>query len=440
MINHSETLTDGIHQILFGIYKPDTVLVRYEQQLSDRDLCHHLNTFPDTPKSYTVLHESIQARWELYVHRYEEAFRDWLPPFYALPENQSGAFHILCDFYSSFIRAECRMIIQVSEARKKDLVISTLKFEALTLRNELLDLIREAAHRLKKHPSDTLSENLERYVLELLQNNLLITFFELQKRSAHLLENKIIPQRDLFLKHLKKPELRSTPWHRTTTLTKFELEGALRTPEIPAQLHSVENLLNSVRNKSSGLELLVENSISLLENVWFCLFMINQTGIWDAINLNNEDLCSQKIEEIHQVLYRNFSDDDRGAYDEIIRTVIHCLDQIQKVLIDRPSGRTSSAGRLIRSIKAHYEGGSDVISTAQTGSSESIVVREVPESSVLDQYIAVDQLKEKLGVSPKSLNHYLSTSKTPIHKFSNKTRLMHVTDFNAMMDHFKTTI
>jgi len=440
MINHSETLTDGIHQMLFGIHKPDTELDRYEQQLPDSELHHLLVSFPSSPAAYTDLHETVRARWNRFIIDHKDMFLEWTPSFYNMPDDRSGAFHILCDFYSSFIRAECRMMIKVSEARKESLAISTLKFETLTLRNEILDLVRETANRLQRDQPDTLEGDLNQFVLEQIQGNLLITFLELQKRSAHLFENRIISKRELFLKHLNQPEPDPTPWHRTVTLTKFELEGALRTPELPDQLHSVENLLMTVRSESSGHGSGVENSVSLLENVWFCLFMINQAGIWDTLDLNDANQCSQKIEEIHQTLYQNSSENNRTSSAEIIQTVIHYFDNIQKVLNDRSSGGTSSACRLIRSIKAHYEGGSEVLNGSQPELNRAMVVREVPESSILDQYIPVDQIKEKLGVTPKSLNHYLSMSKTPIHKFSNKTRLMHVNDFNAMMDHFKTTL
>ena len=440
MINHSETLTDGIHQILFGIHKPDRELDRYEQQLADNDLHHYLVSFPSSPVAYTDLHETVRGRWNRFATNSEEIFLKWVPSFYAMPDDQLGAFHILCDFYSSFIRAECRMMIQVSEARKESHAISTLKFETLTLRNELLDLIRETANRLQRDQPDTLEGDLNQFVFEQLQDNLLITFLELQIRSAHLFENRITSKRELFLKHLKQPEPDPTPWHRTVTLTEFELEEALRTPEIPDQLHSVEDLLMTVRSESSGHGSRVENSVSLLENAWFCLFMINQTGIWDTLDLNDANQCSQKIEEIHQALYRNSSENNREPSAEIIQTVIRCFDNIQKVLNDRRPECTSSACRLVRSIKAHYEGGSEVLNGSPPELNRAMVVREVPESSILDQYIPVDQIKEKLGVTPKSLNHYLSMSKTPIHKFSNKTRLMHVNDFNAMMDHFKTTL
>ena len=440
MINHSETLTDGIHQILFGIHKPDRELERYEQQLADSDLHHYLVSFPSSPAAYTDLHGTIRARWIRFLTDHEDMFLKWTPSFYTMPDDRSGAFHILCDFYSYFIRAECRMMIQVSEAQKESLAISTLKFETLTLRNELLDLIRETANRLQRVQPDTLEGDLNQFVLKQLRDNLLITFLELQKRSAHLFKNRIISKRELFLKHLNQPEPDPTPWHRTVTLTEFELEEALRTPEIPDQLHSVEDLLMTVRSESSGHGSRVENSVSLLENVWFCLFMIHKTGIWDTLDLNDANQCSQNIEEIHQALYQDSSENNSTSSAEIIQTVIYCFDNIQKVLNDRRTECTSSACRLIRSIKAHYEGGSEVPNGAQPELNRAMVVREVPESSILDQYIPVDQIKEKLGVTHKSMNKYLSKSKTPVHKFSNKTQLISVDDFNTMMDHFKTTI
>lgn len=441
MKHHSETLTGGIHHILFGKHKPDRILERYEQQQADSDLYHHLDTFPDTPESYTVLHESIRARWKPRITGYEETFREWLPSFYALPEKQSGAFHILCDFYSSFIRAECRMIIQVSEAWKEDLAISTLTFETVTLRNELLELIRETSKRLKMHHSTTLKGNLNRFVLVLLQNNLLITLFELQKRSSHLFEQRLIHKRELFLKYLKQPEPKDSPWHRTATLTRFELEGALRTPEKAGQLRSAEDLLANVRSEYPDHTSKIQDSINLLENAWFCLFIMNESDIWNTLDVTHPEKCAEMISDVHHQLYQVSAHGDRADTKEIIQTIIQRFDQIQSVLSSGSAEITSSAGILISSVKSHYEDHSeDDSSVNQTGSNGSAIVREVPRSAILDQFIPVDDIQEKLNVSQKSMNNYLSKSRTPVHNFSNKTRLMHINDFNAMMDHFKTTL
>lgn len=441
MNNHSETETSGIHHILFGIHEPGRVLDRYEQQQTDCDLYHVLASLPASPAAYTDLHQSIRTRWNQFVTDYEDRFQEWIPSFYVLPEKPSWAFHILCDFYSMFIRAECRMMIQVSEARKEDLAISTLKFETLTLRNELLELIRDTSNRLQKDRPDTLKGDLNQFVLERLQNNLLITFLELQIRSAHLLENRAISKRELFLKYLNQPEPKAPSWHRTDTFTRFELEVALRTPEKAIQLRSIEDLLTKVRSESPGHTSEIQDSINLLENVWFCLFMMNESDIWSTLEVTNPEVCAERINGIHQQLYQVSANDKRSDSEKIIQIIIQQFDRIQSVLSSGSDGETSSAMQLISSVKSHYEGNSEDGSSAkQTGSSASMVVRETPSSAVLDQFIPVDQLQEKLNVSLKSMNKYISTSKTPIHKFSNKTRLIHINDFNTMMEHFKTTL
>jgi len=263
---------------------------------------------------------------------------------------------------------------------------------------------------------------------------------ELQIRSAHLLENSVLSKRELFLKHLNQPEPGPTPWHRTVTLTAFELEEALRIPEITDQLNSVENLLIKVRIESSTNNSDIQDSIHLLENVWFCLFIMSKSDVWNTLDLNNPEECLQMIEEIHNQLYQNSSDYNREPSAEIIQTIIQQFDWVQSVLNSHTTGDGSAAGRLIRSIKAHYEGGSEGLNRSQPELNRAMVVREVPESSILEEYIPVDQIKEKLGVTHKSMNKYLSKSKTPVHKFSNKTQLISVDDFNAMMDHFKTTL
>lgn len=440
MINHSETLTGGIHHILYGIRKPAAVFKRYEQKQTECDLCHVLNSYPGSPEAYVDLHESLCARWGPYLIQYKDLFREWLPPFYILPDEQFCAFHILCDFYSSYIRAECRMMIQVSEAWKQDLAISTLRYELLTLRNELIELIRESVQRLANHQSNSPEGNLNSFVFEQLKYHLLITFFELQLRSGHLFEERLIPRRELFLKYLKQPELRAAPWQRTAGLTQFELELLFRNPDRLKQFTSVENLLKKVRCESSGRKTEAQDSVNLLENVWFCLFIMNRSGQWSTLDLSKPEQCSKKIEEVHRQLNQNGAGDNRAAPDEIIRIVIHEFEKVQSVLTTGTPGETSSAGRFIRSIESHFESNLKTQPGRQPKPDSPLMVRERVTISMLDEYIPVDRLKEKLDVTDKSLLNYLRESQIPVINFSSKIRLIHARDLKALMDHYKKTL
>jgi hypothetical protein len=429
------------------------VLERYEFDFdheigsSECTLTQCLRDFPDSPRDYLSTHDEINSRWSFLTRIYTEegSLQQWRPSFYTLPAHPSKAFHLLCDFYSAYIRAECRMMIEASESLKEsaEIQMSTLRYELLTLRDELLELIRESSSRTGKDWPGTLPGNLNRYVLPLLQNSLLMTLLELQTRSEHLFERRVIPERELYLIYLGRSIPDERDWHRTPALTRFELELTLRTQNPAEQLASVEALLATVR-KEVPVEQSdrIQDSINLLENVWFCLFIKSKTDRWDNIDLNRPEECASAITDIQQRLF-DYSVEDEDSNDrQILKAVIQHIATIRSSIQQSGKLEGSAAARLVASIDDYYSQNSSLNggSSIQRDSISAAAVQESSRASILDDYILVDELKEKLDVTQKSLNSYISDSKTPVLKFSNKTKLIHINDLKAMMDHFKTDL
>lgn len=447
----SETLTGGVQQILYGSLKPERVLERYdfghEMCSSGNTLTQCLRDFPDTPSAYLSTHDEINSRWMFLtkIDSEDGSLQQWRPPFYTLPVHLSKAFHLLCDFYCAYIRAECRMMIEASESLKEspEVEMSILRFELLTLRDELLELIRETGSRTSMDWPDTLPGNLNRFVLPLLQNSLLMTLIELQIRSEHLFEDRLIPERELHLAYLGRPMPEDRDWHRTPALTRFELELALRSQNPAEQLASVEALLSAVMDEVP-LEQAdrIQDSINLLENVWFCLFTKSKTDHWKNIDLTRPEECTSVITDIQHRLFDSFVEHDNAADRQIVSAVILHIDTIRSSIQQSGKLDVSAAARLVASIDDYYSQNSSLNlgSCFQRDNIPAPAVQESSRASILDDYILVDELKEKLDVTQKSLNSYISDSKTPILKFSNKTKLIHINDLKAMMDHFKTDL
>src|SRR6056297_96171 len=443
----SETLTGGIHHILYGVLKPQRVLKRYESYRSDNDLYHHLKDFPESPDAYMSVHGDIYSRWTSHITDDSggNELNHWRPPFYVTSPNLPESFHTLCDFYRTYIRAECRMMIEASEYLKEsaDVEMFTLRYELLTLRDELLELIRETNSGIDKDCPDSLSCNLNTFVLTLLRNHLFTTFFELQIRSEHLLDGRAISKRELYLDYLSRPMPEHRDLHRTPALTCFELELASRSEDTGKQLASVEALLSTVRSEGTvGRFDLIQDSINLLENCWFCLFVKTKTERWKEIDLNSPEQCACAIEQMKHRLFDPTEDRDERNDRPIIQAVIQHIGKIRSIIQLTSENEISASARLAASVERYYsrnnkpEAGSGI----DPQISPAPMVQESSRASVLDEYILVDELKEKLGVTQKSLNAYLSDSKTPVHKFSNKTKLIHISDLAHMMDHFKTTM
>jgi len=443
----SETLTGGIHHILYGLLKPQRVLKQYESYCSDNDVYHHLKKFPASPDAYMSVHHDIDSRWTSLVTQdsRDNGLNHWRPSFYVVSPDLPESFHTLCDFYSIYIRAECRMMIEVAEMLKETLEMYTLKYELLALRDDLLELLRETSSRLhRKHRHDPVSASLPNFVYQLIQHYMLATLSELQIRSGHLLDGQIIDKRELYLGYIKQPPPRQKPWYRTAALTQFELEHALRSQETNNQLLSVEALLLAIKEEAAEQQADLTDSVNLLENAWFCLFVKAKTDSWHAIELHRPEQCARAIGDLQHRLFDPFVEQQHDDKNDglIIQAVIQHLDLIQSAIQHSSENGESAAARLASSVEDYYSRKRTLNRASGIGPdlSTAPVVQESSRATVLDEYILVDELKEKLGVTQKSLNAYLSESRTPVHKFSNKTKLIHFSDLADMMDHFKTTM
>lgn len=442
----SETLTGGIHHILYGLLKPQRVLKQYESYCSDNDLYHHLKKFPASPDAYMSVHHDIYLRWTSHVTQdsRDNGLNHWRPSFYVVLPELPESFHMLCDFYSIYIHAECRMMIEVAEMLKETLEMFTLKYELLALRDDLLELLRETSSRLhRKHRHDPAPASLPNFVYLVIQQHILATLSELQIRSGHLLNGQVIDTRELYLGYIKQPPPPQKPWYRTAALTQFELEHALRSQETNNQLLSVEALLLHIKKEAANQQADFTDSVNLLENTWFCLFIKAKTDSWHDIDLHRPEQCTQAIGDLQHRLFDPFGDQQHNDKHDglIIQAVLQHLDLIQSTIQHSSEIEASAAARLAASIEDYYYHKHTLNRASGIGPDLSTVpvVQESSRTMVLDEYILVDQLKEKLGVTQKSLNAYLSESRTPVYKFSNKTKLIHFSDLADMMDHFKTT-
>lgn len=219
-MKQTDSISGGIHQLLFGRLRPGEVLEHYE--ISDAQLCHTMYTIPSSPALYLEPDKVILNRW---TARLDEERQDkWIPPWYRLPDSVPESFHILCEFYRSYIYCECRMMIQSIESWIEDssFDIVGLKYEIALTHGDVIELLRECGKRISENSqfSTSVADRLTSYLLELLNNNLLMIFFELQKRYNHLLKERLISEKELHLKYLKQPVPNRYSWYATPELTK----------------------------------------------------------------------------------------------------------------------------------------------------------------------------------------------------------------------------
>lgn len=431
-IRHNMTVTKGIRQLIFGDLRVADVLRRYES--GDSELCHRLVEIPGSPGEYLELDRGLRERWEPLLG--EAVPEEWAPPFYVTETEKP--FHQLCEFYRILIFCECRLVVMATDRWVNELEMMLLKYELIELRDELIELLKEINGRMgESEPKE--QHPLELYLHRLLRAHLIMTIDELQLRHYSIFESRAVSERELWLKHLEQPVPERKLWHRTVHCTHFELERAVRPPNA---LSVIEDLLHQVQEEVAGVDdqqipgVLIK-SLQLLENAWLIGFL-QEKG--DSITLlTDSSAVKERISRIEERLLRTDIENSEAQSD--LQLLLEKADTIREVLSSNRKQHPSEALNLLYTVVTIFDpspGVGGVVDGAEN------VVQERSDQNgsgtVLDDYVRVDTVKDKINVTDKVLKKYLNESKTTVINFSNKNRWIHRDDLQSMLDHFKTQL
>lgn len=437
------SLTEGIRQLLYGHFKPGPVADRFNRQ--DSGLCHDLRRMPASPKNYLQMDPDLEGRWN---HGGLKGDR-WLPAYYSLPPDKPEAFHILCTFYRVLIRCECRMMVQAAEGWVEDQTLSILKYELVSLRGHLLEHLKECEGRLNRKPSgpDSLPGRLERFMLQLLRNHLLMVFYELQQRYEHLLEDQLISTEELYLEHLQRPVPRQEDFCPTIEFTRDKLEKCLRPP---VKTRKIRQLMDSIRKRFEGekhpeMAYQLRKNLHLLENTWLCMMICRAEEKADYSDLNRPETCLNRIQAWRKIVAG--SDEDAADLHLLLKQmpdiypVLKNLPDLKDVTpLAQAAGAPFEAGQ-------HYSAAAMLIAEIEhlfdpaagsgglTEDSES--KNDHNDHPLLEQYISFDEIRKKFGVSDKTLKNYLQQSNATLTVFSNKSKWMRRDHFESFVASFQ---
>lgn len=437
-LHHS--ITRGIGQLFYGRYRPKEVLERYKY--GDEYLCHHLTALPESPGCYLAQSSYITEQWkphQQYINR-----EHWVDEFYTIPEEYPEAFHILCKFYRVYIQSECRLMFSVTQVWIEELNLPILKYELVTLRDELLDLLRESHDRSSKVIDSPAGphQNIEHYMLRLATEYLLITLHELQERYGHLLEDRVITTEMLYLKYLKRPVPKRIVWYSTETHTLFELEKALRPPDVEQKVKKLraKKVKAYTQYHSKNIPEALRNSIAILDNLLLCMFIGNISESNCSSALVDHEANLQKINEWReQIQQPGFIEHDNEAE---IHLLLQYFMEAKKLLevhqstIDPPS----EAEMLISDIENIFDSSAGTGGITEGAAPTSPVTRQSQSEPhwLLQQYIPYKEVLDKFNVTDTSFKKYIRESGIQIIKITNKNKWIHQDDFKTFMNSFKT--
>jgi len=169
--------TGGLQDLIFGRWMPVHLYHQYES--GEHPLTERMWDLPDSPAEYIKLDKSLLNRWRDAVDS-SEYFKTWTPPFYRLSPGLEAPFHPVCRFYDHVIWCECRMIIQAALKMQEILPMTQLKYELVTLQQELSGLLQECHRRVENTgPESTgIGDKLSHYLHKLAKNSILILLLD----------------------------------------------------------------------------------------------------------------------------------------------------------------------------------------------------------------------------------------------------------------------
>lgn len=406
---------------------------RYEQ--GDRELCYRLNVMPKSSRDYLEMDPELKAHWTPLLG--EPIPNKWIPPFYTTHPDDAKPFHVVCEFYRILITCECRLMMMAAEKWVEELEMTLLQYELVSLRDELIELLKELNRRLKGNTLNDDHQNMKKYLHELLWTHLVMTIHELQLRHHSLFGKRLVEESELYLKHLEQPVPKSKSWYRTVVCTQFELRRANRPPEtlsnIEGILREIQHTVESFNNPRIKEDLY--ESLRIVENAWLIGF-IQQEGEM-ITTLTDSSSVMKRIERMSKALHQTGSPNKEAKSD--LHRLLEKADRVKEVIYSTRKRDRSEALMLIEEIFAMFDpsAGSGGFAIGAVGESQHTSTRSGSPVSILDDYIRLDDVQNKLGVTDKIVKDYLKRSGTKVINFSNKNRWIHRDELKALMDHFE---
>lgn len=433
----SFSLTDGYRQLLFGQWMPHILLEEYET--GQLHIVDRMWDIPTSPESYLKVDKKLLNRW-LTLADLQEDFSHWLPPFYQMNDSLFEPFHPVCRFYTTVLWCENRMIIQVLHQWQEEQELTILKYELVTLQNQLIDYLQEC----KKRNSDSISNTdntiskLGHYLNSFAKGSILILFLEINERFGHILAERNVGIEELFVRHLKTQVPSELSWFSSVDRIKWHLKGIQENSETEEK---IIELLTQIKEEQNQQEPLYQKTLlgsrHILENTWFCWKILSeQKGNGIPFSLAETEKAGELLLEWKLMLLCQPipGKKSKEVHQEIFHIILNCLAESLSILETerQPLSEAASLALLIK----------DLFSEETTHSGASQIPGKKSPSNIkghwlLDQYIPLYQVQEKLGVTPRTMRTYISEYNLQVSEITAKSKWVKAEDFETFMEQFK---
>lgn len=446
-------ITGGIQDLIFGPWMPLHLVQQYES--GEHSLTDRLWELPDSPADYIQSDKRLLNRWQGLADS-STCFKAWTPPFYRLSGERQAPFHPLCRFYDRVTWCESRMMIQAARHMQETLPLTELKFELVTLRQEIAGFLQESHQRVKNmepEPAVT-GEKLSLYLHNLVKDSMFILLLELNERFNHLLDDRGLSLEQICIKYLREPVPDRNRWVSTLSRIQFLLSMAGKNePEDIKPL--IKELLFEVRNEKRGPLKPASGAGSLqdaehfLENALACSMVkaVNEKMMTSA-DLSDPDICRNQVAEWQRDLVSTEltgSGDKAQRARQIFQILLMNLGEIKEMLNREGAGeihpgmiskKRSEAAVLISMIEELF---AEIQTVPHTGIQNRIKGNSETQNGhwLLDQYISVKDIEDKLKITPRTMRTYISKHQVPVIEISQKNKWITTKDFEMLMENLK---
>lgn len=433
----SFSLTDGYRELFFGQWMPHILFKQYEAEpllLVDR-----LWEIPATPKSYLNSHKRVLTRWQVPGNSRFDA-KEWIPPFYELSEPEEESFHPVCRFYKNILWCENRMILQVLRQWQEQLELTLLRYELVTLQNQLIEYLKECQRRIPDTDknSEMAVEKLSRYLHSHAADSIILILLEINERFGHHLAENRLGVEEIFIRFLKMAVPSQKRWVSTPARVKWTLMNTGESNKAE-QIHELLFEIRDEYNQQSerGRQKLLTDSIHLLEDVWFCHIVLSGPKN-KPLDLSVPEQCTKMILHWKDLLLtgklKNTETDDSGD-PQLFHTLIRHLPKILTVLETelKPLSEAAELSLLVKNLFTEK--------ISESSLSVALPSKKIPSDSnghwLLDQYLPLHLIQEKLEVTSRTMRTYISEYNLPVSEITGKSKWVKADDFDAFMERFK---
>ena len=419
-----EEICIGLRALLFGNLRPSVRMQIYEH--GDRESFRRYFEKPENPGQYIVHSADSMSHWLEQKDDYNTV--SWPKLFFSPVEPGEKPFHPLCRMYDYFICGESGMILIHAMKWQVEAEMSLLRYYLITLQEQLTEYLKESV-RFHLSTGDELVSRLERYQKKRLYEVVLCLLFDLNLRFDSVLDDRKASGDELYLIHLEKeipikPEVTLSP-----AGTEQLISDAVRTQ---GSIKIIEELLTDAwqrvkdtGEKSKRFEDM--RSVEILENCWLRIWLTiskRSERCPEACNTEeNEKYLNKLLAGLRETGLSKREKEKLIAFSAAERTIFH----------DKNSGTNSAAEQIFNTLE--NERNAIKARTGNNGQGDSPNDTE-GSPGLLEEYIFMDSLREKLGVSDVTMNKYLRDASVEILKFSQQVKMIHQDEYRKLLEFY----